>query len=118
MPTVPKRTRDTILAAIQTSQPATKTELDYETPFQLLVAVILSAQTTDRQVNRTTPPLFALVRVPEDIATMPLSELESYVRSVNFYRNKARHIRMAAERLISEYHSSIPNDLTALQTLP
>jgi endonuclease III len=70
-----------------------KIELDYETSFQLLMAVILSAQTTDKQVNRITPPLFARIREATDILSMELEEIESHVKYVNFYRNKARFIK-------------------------
>lgn len=72
--------------------PDIRTELNYETPFQFLIAVILSAQTTDKQVNKTTPPLFARVREPEDMAKLSLEEVERLVSTVNFYRNKAKFI--------------------------
>ncbi len=113
-----RKERDGILLAIQQSQPQTKTELDYETPFQLLVAVMLSAQTTDRQVNRTTPSLFARVRTPEDMLRLTPEELEHLVRSVNYFRTKARHIYATARILADEHSGTVPNDLRALRSLP
>ena len=93
-------------------------ELDHATPFQLLIAVILSAQTTDKQVNRITPPLFARVREPKDILSIPLPELEKYANRVNFFRNKAKYIKQTGERLARDYGGVIPNDLKLLQTFP
>ena len=81
-----------ILGEIAHMYPDIRTELVYETPFQFLIAVILSAQTTDKQVNKTTPPLFALVREPEDMAKLTLEEVENFISTVNFYRNKAKFI--------------------------
>ncbi len=93
-----------------------KIELDYETPFQLLIAVILSAQTTDKQVNKITPPFFAKVREPRDIPMLSIDELEWYFRYVNFFRNKSRYILATGKRLAEEYEGVIPNDLALLQT--
>jgi endonuclease-3 len=107
-----------ILSEIARMYPDIRTELDYETPFQLLVAVILSAQTTDKQVNRTTPPLFAQVREASDIANFSLEEVEGLVASVNFYRNKAKFIRASGEMLTREFGGIIPNDLRVMQLLP
>lgn len=84
-----------ILDLIRSSvaDPDLKTELNYETPFQLMIAVILSAQTTDRQVNRITPPLFTRIREPKDVLDVSLEEIESHVKYVNYYRNKAKFIK-------------------------
>lgn len=106
-----------ILTEIARMYPDIRTELDYETPFQFLMAVILSAQTTDKQVNKTTPPLFARVREPEDIMKLSLKELESMVSSVNFYKNKAKFIWKSGEKLAHEFQGTIPNDLKKIQSL-
>lgn len=95
-----------------------KIELDYETPFQLLCAVILSAQTTDKQVNRITPPFFAKVREAKDVMNISLEEIEEMLKYVNFFRNKSRFIKETGKILATEYGGIIPNDLTLLQTLP
>lgn len=107
-----------ILGEIARMYPDIRTELDYETPFQFLIAVILSAQTTDKQVNKTTPRLFSLVREADDIGKLPLEEVEKMVSSVNFYRNKAKFIRSSGEKLAREFSGIIPNDLKLLQSLP
>lgn len=95
-----------------------KIELDYETPFQLLCAVILSAQTTDKQVNKVTPPLFEKVREPEDMKNISLEEIENFLQYINFFRNKSRFIRETGIILADNYNSQIPNNLKILTTLP
>ena len=95
-----------------------KIELDYETHFQLLCAVILSAQTTDKQVNRITPPFFARVRETRDVVGMPLEDIEEHLRYVNFFRNKSRYIKETGTILAKKYDGIIPNDLKLIQTFP
>lgn len=107
-----------ILHEIARMYPDIRTELDYETSFQFLIAVILSAQTTDKQVNKTTPELFSLVREPEDITKLSPSEVERMVATVNFYKNKAKFIRSSGEKLAREFGGIIPNDLKIIQSLP
>lgn len=93
-------------------------ELDYETPFQLLCAVILSAQATDKGVNRATPRLFARVRQPEDMRLLSIDEVTDYVQSINYFRNKAKFIHQTGHILVERFGSVIPNDLKLMQTLP
>jgi len=109
-----------ILDAIRSSvaNPDLKTELNYETPFQLMMAVILSAQTTDKQVNRITPPLFARIQEPKDVLEVSLDEIESHVRYVNYYRNKAKFIKQSGEVLAKKFNGIIPDDLDLLRSLP
>ncbi|MFA6090186.1 MAG: endonuclease III [Candidatus Gracilibacteria bacterium] len=107
-----------ILTEIARMYPDIRTELDYETPFQFLIAVILSAQTTDKQVNKTTPLLFARVREAEDMAKLSLAEVESMVSTVNFYKNKAKFIWKSGEKLARDFGGIIPNDLQTIQSLP
>ncbi len=95
-----------------------KIELDYETPFQLLCAVILSAQTTDKQVNKVTPPFFAKVRESKDVMTLSLDEIESDLKYVNFFRNKSRFIKETGTILAKKYSGILPNDLILIQTFP
>ena len=113
-----KRLRDSVLETIRATFPDGGTELVFETPFQCMIAVILSAQTTDRQVNRVTPALFARVCTPADLLRIPPDEVETLLRSVNHYRNKTKFIIGCAAKLVTEYAGIIPNDLTVLQTLP
>lgn len=107
-----------ILSEIARMYPDIRTELEYETPFQFLIAVILSAQTTDKQVNKTTPLLFERVHEADDMAKLSLEEVEKLVSSVNFYKNKARFIWQSGEKLAREFGGAIPNDLKAIQSLP
>jgi len=109
-----------ILESIRFSvaDPDLKTELAYETPFQLMIAVILSAQTTDKQVNRITPALFSRVREPKDVIELPLSEMENFVKNVNFFRNKAKYIKQSGEMLARDFSGNIPDTLESLQRLP
>jgi endonuclease III len=107
-----------IIDTIASLYGGTVIELDYETPFQLLIAVILSAQTTDKQVNKITPPLFAKVKEPKDMLMLELDEIMEHVKFINYYRNKSRFIYGCAKKLVEEFDSTIPNDLKTLMTFP
>lgn len=92
-------------------------ELQYESPFQLLVAVILSAQCTDKRVNQVTDELFEFAKTPEDFVNMPLKELEQRIHSCGFYHNKARAIKSASQDIIDRFGGEVPknfDDLTSL----
>jgi endonuclease III len=115
---MPRKKWDDVIHTIYSLYGGKKIELDYETPFQLLSAVILSAQTTDKQVNRITPPFFAKVRESKDIIDMPLEEIEWYLKYVNFYRNKSRYIKETGTILARDYGGVLPNDLKLIQTFP
>ena len=80
--------------------------------------MILSAQTTDKQVNRVTPPLFARIKNPSDMHNISLEEIENYLQYINFFRNKSRYIWETGKILAEKYNEQIPNDLKTLQTLP
>lgn len=95
-----------------------KIELDYETPFQLLIAVILSAQTTDKQVNKITPPFFEIIREASDIIDMPLDDIMDHLKYVNFFRNKSRFIKETGTILAEQYTGIIPDDLVLMQSFP
>lgn len=107
-----------ILGPIVEKYGGKKIELNYETPFQLLCAVILSAQTTDRQVNRITPPFFSRIREARDVINMPLEEIEEHLKYVNFFRNKSRFIKQTGTILATYYEWVLPNDLKLIQTFP
>ena len=91
--------------------------LDYETPFQLMVAVILSAQCTDERVNIVTKELFKVVKEPQDIRNMDIAVLEKYIKSTGFYKNKAKNIKLNAEALLEKYNDNIPNRMEELVEL-
>lgn len=109
---------DHFLSVIEKEYPDIRTELDYETPFQFLVAVMLSAQTTDKQVNKVTPPYFKIVRTPEDALRVSSEETEKLLSGVNYFKTKAKHVRMTAEVLVRDFGREIPNGLKEIQTLP
>ncbi len=92
--------------------------LDYETPHQLLIATILSAQCTDARVNLTTPDLFRRYPTPEDFAAADISEMESYVKSTGFYHHKAKNIIASMEKLVTEFGGEMPSDIDILTTFP
>lgn len=95
-----------------------KTELNYETEFQLMVAVILSAQCTDKRVNIVTKELFKVVKEAVDIENMDINKLEKYIMSTGFYHNKAKNIKENAKILINNYNSVLPHNMDDLLKLP
>ncbi len=107
-----------ILRRLEKKFPGQGTALDFSNPLELLVATILSAQSTDRQINRITPTLFEKYRTARDYAEAAPEELEAEIRSSGFFRNKARHIRGAARKIVEEYGGRIPRTMEELVTLP
>ena len=103
---------------LKRTYPKPKSELTYKTPFQFLTAVVLSAQCTDKLVNRVTEPLFKKYKTPRDFARASPSEFEKEISSVSFFRNKAKAIIAAANIVSDEYASRIPRDADELQKLP
>lgn len=107
-----------ILERLEKLYPKAKTALNFETPFQLLVATILSAQTTDERVNIVTEKLFKKFKTPKDFAYADLNEIMEYVKSVNFYKNKAKNIKSCAEIIINKYNGEVPQSMDELIKLP
>ncbi len=107
-----------ILSWFQTNQPEVRTELHYESPFQLLVAVILSAQCTDKRVNMIAPKLFRRFPKPEDMASAPFEEMLGMIKSISYPNSKATHLIGMAQKLVSEYAGEVPSDIDSLMTLP
>lgn len=103
-----------VLPILEKKFPKPVTALEYESPFQLLVAVILSAQCTDVRVNIVTKELFKVVKNPEDIEKMSLKEIEGYIRSTGFYKNKAKNLKLCAQQLIEKYNSKVPQTMEEL----
>jgi endonuclease-3 len=95
-----------------------ETELHYDTPFHLLIAVILSAQCTDRRVNMHTPEIFARFPEPEDLASASFEEVYSLIKSISFPNNKAKHLIGMATRLVSDFGGVVPSETADLETLP
>ncbi|MBF2098940.1 MAG: endonuclease III [Gloeomargaritaceae cyanobacterium C42_A2020_066] len=107
-----------ILVRLKKRYPDARCSLDYASPVQLLVATILSAQCTDERVNQVTPALFTQFPDAPALAAAPLETLESLIRSTGFYRNKARHIQGACQRIVAEYSGQVPRRMEDLLTLP
>ncbi len=100
------------------NMPSPETELHYDTPFHLLLAVILSAQCTDKRVNIVTPPLFAAYPDPASLAAATEEEVFPYIKSVTFPNNKTRHLIRAARVLMEEFGGEMPSDIDNLMKLP
>jgi endonuclease-3 len=113
-----KKRASAIYRVLSKSYPDVKCELDFDSPLQLLIATVLSAQCTDKRVNSVTPALFRRYRNVEDFASAKTSELEKIIRSTGFFRAKARSIKGLSQRIVKEYGGEVPDNLADLITLP
>ena len=113
-----KETRRAIYERLKAANPAPTTELAYQTPFQLLICVILSAQATDVSVNRATKTLFAQAHTPETILALGSRKLKTHIKSIGLYNTKAENILKTCRVLIEEHASEVPRDRKALEALP
>ncbi|WP_340689915.1 endonuclease III [Hydrogenobacter thermophilus] len=95
-----------------------KLELNFKNPFELLIAVILAAQTTDAKVNHVTERLFKKYKTPEDYLRVPLEELQRDISSINYYRNKAKYIKGACKMLVENFGGEVPKSIEELTRLP
>ncbi|MBO8437621.1 MAG: endonuclease III [Bacteroidetes bacterium] len=109
---------DKIIDWFSNNMPVAETELHYETTFQLLIAVILSAQCTDKRVNMITPKLFEAYPEPETLAAASPEAVFEYIKSVSYPNNKAKHLVGMAKMLIEEFNGEVPSDINLLQKLP
>jgi endonuclease-3 len=107
-----------IINLLQKEYPGADTRLHFSNPFELLVAVVLSAQSTDEQVNNVTAALFAKYDSPARLAAIDLSELEEIIKGVGLYRNKARHIKQLAAIIANDYGGKVPDEFDELLKLP
>ncbi|MFN3367852.1 MAG: endonuclease III [Thermus sp.] len=107
-----------ILKALKEAYPGAKTELKHNSPFQLLVATVLSAQATDKSVNEATPALFARFPDAQALAEATPEEVEPYIRRIGLYRSKAKNLVALARRLVEEHGGEVPRDKRALMALP
>ena len=113
-----KERYDGVIAYFQDAMPVAESELNYSNPFELLVAVILSAQCTDKRVNLITPSLFEAYPTAEAMAEATAEDIFPYIRSISYPNNKARHLAAMARMLVEEFGGEVPSDLDALQRLP
>ena len=103
---------------LSAARPDPETELHYNSPFTLLVAVALSAQATDEGVNRATGPLFKIADTPEKIAALGEKKLGDYIKTIGLWRNKAKNVIALSKKLIDEHDGDVPRDREALEALP
>lgn len=107
-----------ILDWFEKNQPMPQTELHHDSPFHLLIAVILSAQCTDRRVNMVVPPLFERFPEPSDLAAASFDDVYPFIKSVSYPNSKANHLIQMAAKLVSDFGSEVPSDIDELMSLP
>jgi endonuclease-3 len=110
--------RRRIFERLREANPEPKTELDYTTPFELLVAVVLSAQSTDKGVNKATAQLFPVANTPEKIARLGVDGLIPYIKSTGFFNMKAKNVVALSEAIVREHGGAVPRSREALEKLP
>ncbi len=113
-----KKKRSEIFQKLKAQNPKPTTELEYSNPFELLIAVVLSAQATDVGVNKATKKLFLVANTPEAIAALGAEGLKKYIRTIGLYNTKAENILKACKLLIDEFDSQVPADRNSLEKLP
>jgi len=113
-----KNKRSEIFQKLKAQNPQPTTELNYSSPFELLIAVVLSAQATDVGVNKATKKLYTVANTPEAIYALGLDGLKTYIRTIGLYNTKAKNIIKTCELLIDEHDGQVPEDRTSLEKLP
>ncbi len=113
-----KKDVEKIIQILKETYPDAKCSLDFTSPFEMMVSVMLSAQCTDERVNKTTPNLFNKYNTPEKMAQISQSELEKIIHPCGFYKNKAKNIIAASKMLIEKYNGIVPNSIEELIKLP
>ena len=106
-----------ILDKLAQDFPNPKSELQFGSPFELLVAVILSAQCTDKRVNTVTPALFEVANTPQKMANLPIHQIETLIRSCGFYHSKAQYLHEMSEDIVDRFQGVVPNNIDDLRTL-
>ncbi len=107
-----------VMERFKKQNPDPKSELQWSSPFTLLVSVVLSAQATDKSVNRATEPLYKIADTPEKMAALGEKKLIPYIKSIGLYRTKAAHVIALSKKLISDFGGEVPHSREALMTLP
>lgn len=113
-----KTKRTEIFQRLKEHNPAPTTELNYKTPFELLIAVILSAQATDVSVNKATDKLYPVANTPEAILRLGLGKLKNYIKTIGLYNTKAENVIKTCKQLIEKHQGEVPRDRKALEALP
>lgn len=107
-----------LVKTLKTTYPDATCSLDFKTPFELVVAVMLSAQCTDERVNKVTPEIFSKYSTPEDFANIDLDELEKLIHPCGFYKNKAKNIKACAQKIVTNFNGEVPHTMEELTSLP
>src|SRR5690606_15585395 len=110
--------REEFFRRLQAIEPEPRTELHYDSPFELLVAVILSAQATDAGVNKATRKLFPVANTPAKILALGEDGLKHYIRTIGLFNSKAKHIIQACRQLVEQHGGEVPADRASLEALP
>lgn len=113
-----KEQREAIVALLEETYKGTETMLNYTTPFELLVAVVMSAQCTDERVNKITARIFPKYNTPEKMGALSQEQLEKEIRDCGLFRSKAKNLLATCKMLVEEYHSVIPDTISELMKLP
>ena len=106
-----------LVEILKKTYPDATCSLDFKTPFQMVVAVMLSAQCTDERVNKTTPALFERCKTIQDFADINIKELEEIIHPCGFYKNKAQNIKLCAKQILENFNSTVPDNMEDLQSL-
>lgn len=112
-----KKDAKELVDLLKKAYPDATCSLDFETPFQLVVAVMLSAQCTDERVNKTTPELFVRCKTIEDFANIDINELEQIIHPCGFYKNKAKNIKLCAKQVLENFNGEVPHTMKELTSL-
>ena len=107
-----------LIDLLKKEYPDAKCSLDFNTPFQLLVAVILSAQCTDERVNKTTPSIFKRCPTPKEFVEIPIEDLETLIHPCGFYKTKSKSIKKTSQIILDKYNGNIPDNIEDLMSLP
>lgn len=113
-----KKDAKRIVENLKKRYPDATCSLDFKTPFEMVVAVMLSAQCTDERVNKTTPSIFAKYSTPEDFANIDIKELEDLIHPCGFYKNKAKNIKACARTIVEKFNGQVPKSMEELVSLP
>jgi len=107
-----------VIKILKNTYPEATCSLDFKSPFEMMIAVMLSAQCTDERVNKTTPNLFSKYNTPEKMAVIDIKELEEIIHPCGFYRNKAKNIISASKTVLEKYNGEVPCSIDELVTIP
>lgn len=107
-----------IFELLKKQYPDAKCSLDFNTPFEMMVAVMLSAQCTDERVNKVTAEFFPKYNTPKAFADMPLENIENLIHSCGFYKNKAKNLKLASQKILTEFNGEVPQTMEELMSIP